>query len=501
MTIKKANHKVESMVANFTMHRMEKLNGIDYMVAPVIAIVEGVHSGSGGAAFYPADELIKSEKLWNGKPLTIHHPTGDNGEPVNAFSPIGQEITVGNFWNVKYEGGKLKGEIWIDIKRCMEIAPEILEIIKQNNRLEVSTGLIADSDGIQGVWKGEQYLETLSNIIPDHLALLPGAEGACGWIDGCGVRLNKKNGGEKNEMNEYGTIKINDLSFEDRREQIQSIVEKMNNNMPDGSTFNYVKAVYDDYYVFEQMKEGVGSALFKQEYKVKKDNTIELKGDLEQVRQEIKFIKMNIKQKEHNMKRIEKVKAIIANAKLPQFVEADTESLEKMEEGLFNKVYNTHTELLECACREEEAKNKIANSKKEDEKKVENKIEEKKEEVKKVMTAEEYINAAPEGVREFLVQNKQEFDRKKNSLIKEILAIKTNKFSEESLQKKDINDLENMVALAGIDISPVVNYSGRKVSNGNDEKVYARNERHLDGSGVPDAPNLVEIMMANGASK
>jgi len=56
---------------------------------------------------------------------------------------------------------------------------------------------------VEGVWNEEEYHSIVRNYRPDHLALLPGAIGACSWEDGCGIRANKdiKKGGKDEVIN------------------------------------------------------------------------------------------------------------------------------------------------------------------------------------------------------------------------------------------------------------------------------------------------------------
>jgi hypothetical protein len=54
--------------------------------------------------------------------------------------------------------------------------------------MEVSTGLFAEVNEEPGQWGNEQFDVSVLSIVPDHLAILPGATGACSVQDGCGIR-------------------------------------------------------------------------------------------------------------------------------------------------------------------------------------------------------------------------------------------------------------------------------------------------------------------------
>ena len=151
--------------------------GKEFLVVPVIALTEGVHTGSAGPALYLVDEFGKYIEAWNGSPLPVLHPQR-NGIPISANSPeIISEQSVGWFFNAKLEDKKLKGELWIDTERAQRIAPEVIDLV-QRGRLEVSTGLWSEDELTSGNWDGKDYDSIIRNIRPDHLALLPGGTGA-----------------------------------------------------------------------------------------------------------------------------------------------------------------------------------------------------------------------------------------------------------------------------------------------------------------------------------
>lgn len=172
--------------------RREQFDGKEHLVAPVVLLVEGVHTGSGGALFYPAEELAKFAAAWNGIPIPVNHPQ-ENGEYVSANTPkLLEDYSVGRLFGVNFDDAKkrLVGEVWIDINKAKKSFPAILDTIQKGGQLEVSTGVFTDDDGTPGQWNGEDYTATVSHFRPDHLALLPGGKGACSWADGCGLRAN-----------------------------------------------------------------------------------------------------------------------------------------------------------------------------------------------------------------------------------------------------------------------------------------------------------------------
>lgn len=174
--------------------REETFESRPHIVVPVVALIEGVHEGSSGAIFYPGREIAKFVGAWSGIPLPVFHPE-EYGAIVSANNPEQlEERSVGRFFKPFFDpdGSKLKGELWIDVGKAEKISPETLRLIRSGQPLEISTALWFDNDGVSGWWSGEEFVGTARNFRPDHLALLPGGEGACSWADGCGVRANIK---------------------------------------------------------------------------------------------------------------------------------------------------------------------------------------------------------------------------------------------------------------------------------------------------------------------
>lgn len=164
--------------------------GEEYLVVPVVMMVEGVHSGSRGAVFHSTKELEKSVSKWDGLPVTLSHPQID-GHFVSANTEdIIQDWGIGHINNTHMDGMKLKAEAWVNVQKITALSPSVLYSLQNGEMLEVSIGLFSDEDGISGIWKSEEYISSAFNYLPDHLALLPGETGACSVMDGCGVRVN-----------------------------------------------------------------------------------------------------------------------------------------------------------------------------------------------------------------------------------------------------------------------------------------------------------------------
>lgn len=188
--------------------RTEMHQGRRHLVVPAIMMREGVHCGSHGPLLHPAEELGKYTSAWNGMPVIVRHPQDSNGNYISANSPNVVDMQViGRVYNTSMSNDKLRAEVWIDEEKTRQVSPETLAYINQNRPLDVSVGVFTDDEESTGTWNGEEYTAIARNHRPDHLALLPGEQGACSWADGCGIRANKKGGDVLDE------IHINALSY------------------------------------------------------------------------------------------------------------------------------------------------------------------------------------------------------------------------------------------------------------------------------------------------
>jgi hypothetical protein len=172
--------------------RTETRAGKTFLVAPVVMMVEGVHCGSHGCLLHPIEELGRFPGAWDGRPVIIYHPQKD-GISVSAGDPdIDLSERIGTVYNTRVDGNKLRAEIWLDEERIKSKSSDAYQYIQNGNPMDVSIGVFTDEEDKEGEWNGEKYIKIARNHRFDHLALLPGLEGACSWADGCGIRLNSK---------------------------------------------------------------------------------------------------------------------------------------------------------------------------------------------------------------------------------------------------------------------------------------------------------------------
>lgn len=204
-------------------NRLEMLDNEQYLVSPVVLLVEGVHSGNLGPTYYTNEDLAKYANAWNGIPVvTPEHPKKDN-KAISANSPeIIQASSIGRIFNTKYveiEGhGRLESEVWTNINKAKNIAPGTLSLLQALAPVEVSTGLYSDDEKVSGQWGNEEYKVIARNYVPDHLAILMNEEGACSQTDGCGIRSNNKK--EEANMSE----KTNVPEVKDQKKRIDALI-------------------------------------------------------------------------------------------------------------------------------------------------------------------------------------------------------------------------------------------------------------------------------------
>jgi hypothetical protein len=174
--------------------REATLQGRQYLVLPVVAIVQGVLQGANSTApeFASAAEFGANIQGWNGRPVVMDHPQDEDGNYVAANSPgVIDTWAFGWIFNAHIDDDKLKVEAWIDIARAEELGgnfSETLERLRAEETVEVSVGVFINPISKKGKYKGKNYEQVWSNVVPDHLALLSnGNIGACSVSNGCGA--------------------------------------------------------------------------------------------------------------------------------------------------------------------------------------------------------------------------------------------------------------------------------------------------------------------------
>lgn len=197
-------------------------NADDLLIVPVVMIVEGVLNG----ALLTLEEYSKNFLGWNGRPVVVGHPSDEvSGTEVSAnATPEQAAKAVGAIYNTRIENGKLMADAYISSsKLCAAGYCKLATDLSEGATIEVSTSYFCDEDLSSGEFKGTMYSSKHKNLVPDHLALLPDAVGACSIEDGCGTfRKNQQTNNEGNFMKikalrnklKAHKLKANELSAE-----------------------------------------------------------------------------------------------------------------------------------------------------------------------------------------------------------------------------------------------------------------------------------------------
>lgn len=349
------------------------VNGKPHIVVPVVMMLEGVHSGSGGAILHTAEGLQASTPDWADVPVVIHHPQDNQGNYITANSE--GVIQFGKVKNPKWQNNKLKAEVWLDETKLIAHYPMVLNMLSNKLPLDVSIGAYTTEIIQDGEWNGEVYHAITESYIPDHLAILPGEEGACNWNDGCGIRANNQiqTNKTKNEnmtkeplnfkqLNEEG-FAVYRISNSLSLNQLERVVRDHVNSMDDADYVYYLQDIFDDFFVYEKntrYKEGVRSnpinLLFRQEYTINSEtNSMDLVGEPSQVTRKVTYVPLTAMirtkfntNKESEMTKpsqclLNKVQALITNA-ASQFTEQDRDWLLQQPEQMLDKLMPAPTE-------------------------------------------------------------------------------------------------------------------------------------------------------------
>lgn len=172
--------------------------GDNHIIVPVVALVGNSvvwPMGADGPEFVPAEELALCPDAWNGRPCVPDHP--ENGTSSANIPHILESMSFGQLFNTKFESGSLKTEAWLSIARAEELGGDPQRVIERclaGEMVEVSVGAWITVELRKGEYEGKSYISVWTDILPDHLALLPeGVEGACSIEMGCGApRAAKK---------------------------------------------------------------------------------------------------------------------------------------------------------------------------------------------------------------------------------------------------------------------------------------------------------------------
>ena len=478
--------------------RYETLEGKQYLVVPCVMMTEGVHEGTQGPLYYPANELSKIPAIWNTKPVVVYHPQM-NGISLSACDPvILEKQRIGILMNTKWVDGKLKTECWIDEEKTKLVDERVLDAIQSGQMMEVSTGLFTENEDTEGEWNGEVYKSIARNYKPDHLAILPDLKGACSIEDGAGLLRNENisrefseimvalargegqgqggpkqgdggtdtcicpkcgasashergipctsqtcpkcgskmigEGSVKNAIRAFQSSLQNEISHEDVRSKLQNKIEED----------AWIVDIWDTFFIYD-----IGGKYYYQKYEGE-DDDIKLIGMRKEATKVIQYQLIDGElignflqsQEDCDMDKKKVIDELIANEKSPWTEEQRKMLMEMSEDQLGWMTSNEADENPKKI--EEPAKKEKVETKTENPKKVEEPA------VNEEATVEEYIANAPEGMRDVLLSGIKAHQDQKTALIQKITANERNPFSEEQLKAKGLDELKALAILAEV---------------------------------------------------
>lgn len=352
--------------------RTEQLDGKEWLVAPCVAIVEGVLNG----LYVPSAEIEISTPSWNGRPIPVHHPKANTAnEPITI-----QNQVIGYFYQSQFKNNSLHGEMWLDMAKANSLGGDALTVIttiQNGGMIEVSTAYWAYTTSQAGEFNGVPYTDITTHILPDHIAVLPGDEGACNINDGCGVPRKNQRSEQPMKMilfkccNDDSITELEPLELDENRNatfhfnvegvshrETNQILKTAVNFVTDiaNDYYIWVTDVWDSYFVYEIETNGDANGYWKRDYTIDENMTVTLgeatrvqpRRVFEEIAEPAPTVQTNLldkitnivksvfrtHDKERNMK--EKIKAIIENGA----IDLTAEQLAELPETAVNAMFD-----------------------------------------------------------------------------------------------------------------------------------------------------------------
>lgn len=406
--------------------RHDTFEGRPFLVVPMVMLVEGVHNGSQGPLLYLNEELRKAPQAWNHKPIVIYHPEG----PTACDPAVLESRGVGLIFNTRFKD-KLTAEAWLEKSKLKEVDERVLTSLENGETVEISTGLFMECDVSPGEWKGEEFIGTVRNMRPDHLAILPDQKGACSVADGAGLLCNQ-------------------VSHEQLRDMLRGA---LNARFPN-EDFIFIEAVFDNFVIYER-----DNKIWRLTF-TSSDTEVTLTGEPEEVVRVTRFetpsgdVVGNLKG-ESPVDKKEFVSGLIANG---AWNEDDRKFLMSLSEVQLTKI-GSDTDVTANEKETEEPKKVTKVKKIVKRQPVANEDEDdstadkdgkivpfpgKQQEEPKEQTFEEWVGNAPAAYQEVIANSLQVHGAQKSQLIQAIISNEDSGWTEEELQAMNLKTLHKI---------------------------------------------------------
>lgn len=485
-----------SVQAQTDLIRYEKLQGQEYMVVPIVALVEGILTPGNSSLkeLALASEFGQAPVTWNGRPITLNHPKrGGSYVSASQTPTIFAEEQLGFIFNSKIEDKKLKVEAWINTARVNDAGDTVIKEIdrlKNGEIVEVSTGLFTALEETSGVYLGEHYDVVWRNPIPDHLAILQtGTIGACSVKDGCGANrvnelVSRANCADKpdsscgcshNKENEMPKETNHVLTAEEKVmkaqvEGLKGLFEKFGDNfrLTDNASDNLsdadtraalqsaldveddtcwwadIVAVFASNFIYMRNWDG---KYLQRTYSISSDGTVVLGSEKVQVRPETTFVPVKVMEE-------------------TQMTTPQPKANEEAPKTASTEAPKTETTVSEAAPKVETQAPAapVVNN--------------------EPMTTEKFLSQAPAEIRESLQEGLRLQAARREELIAGIKANKANAFGDDELKGMNMATLEKLAKLGNVH-----SYEGRAGGNSPEIKGNDSSERFTPAMRVFEAPN------------
>jgi len=460
--------------------RREEVDDDEFLVVPMVALRTGVYQCANceHPEFYDVNVFAKIPDSWNDRPATLGHPQRE-GLFVSAGSQdVWKSEGLGRIRNARRSGDKLVMEAWIDLAKAEamgEAAIELTDALEAGDPIDVSVGAFNETVKRSGTFNGRKFERSQTAWVPDHVAFLPGLEGACNWEDGCGApRVNQgdvmklqppetatspialaADHGPKNACacgGEGGTIELLADSLElkghaigddaKRRILSEAVRTKVGENQ-----WSMVVEVFEGNVVYQ-----TSSGTFSRDFSLSDDGTVTLSDDPVQGALVAEFMPITVQQEKQQMsERKDAVDGLIAN-EAATWVEDDREFLMGATDEQFEKLTV-----------EPEAAGAFPEVKIEPEPAATN--------------PDQFLAGAPPEVREVLAEGMAERKRARAELIGQVKANGSNQFSDADLDAMSNDHLRKLAALSFDDANAgrpaVANYAGAQPAPATAPKMFA----------------------------